>query len=879
VKSACGHLSLANKIALFCGKLGDGSLRSSAHTTSVNLIYTWMRSNSSFLQLMTQSVHQGKISSREELDGLMYFLFRLIEQDPQLKHNNDFKTLADECLAKQNIGPLASALRVHYTDYKDKMSHSLVLGKDNIAMDDIKNLLPGGRHDNDSENFREISIVPTPAELLCKLQTYIPSTFHPPSADKAISISPKEASRLEVTFIDRHFRLLREDMVGPLREELHKALNDDYTRLMRLHGRVYVCNVTTKPSPNIQIEVDMSKGLAERIKKLKPHERSTYWDNGQGRRCLSKQSLVILGRGDHIVALGVVVERDSAKMAKHTKLQVGIEFQRSSLDTVIPFLGTVGLPGAPHLADWLYSSSISYFNYEPVLKRLKKIPTVPFREELVLGLGDQLHSLPHARQPLSNSLRQKVESDPSQLAAVEAALRTRVALVQGPPGTGKTHVGVVIANAILASSPSTTILTMCYTNHALDNFLEALLDSGVHPDKITRIGSEAKVSDRLKQCCLSERSQGNFSRSETGLWRLNKTNLEAADKNLNENVDKLTHQTWGAKWWSTVAVFLLEGSNEHRQAWKQLTVPLPSGEDEFHMVGKNNQNIEADYLWRQWYAGKDAGVFKKPGSQFVGGIWSLANQKRLDLVSEWHKEWQKPLLCEITDLFKTLLDCDATQKGLRDSSRAKAATTARIIGCTTTSAAKNSRLLQEFSPDVVLIEEAGEILEAQVLATLTNNCQQLIMIGDHQQLRPKAENYELRKEARNGVDLDVSLFERLALTRPALETLNVQHRMAPCVSKYVRTLTYPRLQDHPSVSQREPLRGLKSSVVFLTHTYDEDQATDDDKIFSLSHTNKHEVDMAVAIAQYMLKQGYKCDQIGENEVFVCLLTCAIDYYF
>ena len=37
------------------------------------------------------------------------------------------------------------------------------------------------------------------------------------------------------------------------------------------------------------------------------------------------------------------------------------------------------------------------------------------------------------------------------------------------------------------------------------------------------------------------------------------------------------------------------------------------------------------------------------------------------------------------------------------------------------------------------------------------------MIGDHKQLRPKLECYELRKESGCQVDFDESLFERLAL--------------------------------------------------------------------------------------------------------------------
>jgi len=40
---------------------------------------------------------------------------------------------------------------------------------------------------------------------------------------------------------------------------------------------------------------------------------------------------------------------------------------------------------------------------------------------------------------------------------------------------------------------------------------------------------------------------------------------------------------------------------------------------------------------------------------------------------------------------------------------------------------------------IVVCEEAAEVLEAHVLASLTRNTEQLILIGDHEQLRPKVQ--------------------------------------------------------------------------------------------------------------------------------------------
>lgn len=46
-------------------------------------------------------------------------------------------------------------------------------------------------------------------------------------------------------------------------------------------------------------------------------------------------------------------------------------------------------------------------------------------------------------------------------------------MIQGPPGTGKTFVALRIVEMLLLNRVSNRpILVVCYTNHALDQFLE-----------------------------------------------------------------------------------------------------------------------------------------------------------------------------------------------------------------------------------------------------------------------------------------------------------------------------------------------------------------------------------------------------------------------
>lgn len=69
--------------------------------------------------------------------------------------------------------------------------------------------------------------------------------------------------------------------------------------------------------------------------------------------------------------------------------------------------------------------------------------------------------------------------DKSQADAIVHAFTHHVSLIQGPPGTGKTFVGVRIAQILLSNKHlwkgQGPIFVVCYTNHALDQFLSLIV--------------------------------------------------------------------------------------------------------------------------------------------------------------------------------------------------------------------------------------------------------------------------------------------------------------------------------------------------------------------------------------------------------------------
>ena len=174
-----------------------------------------------------------------------------------------------------------------------------------------------------------------------------------------------------------------------------------------------------------------------------------------------------------------------------------------------------------------------------------------------------------------------------------------------------------------------------------------------------------------------------------------------------------------------------------------------------------------------------------------------------------------------------------------------------VIGMTTTCAAKYRSILKEIRPRIVIVEEAAEVLEAHIIASLTSGCQHLILIGDHQQLRPTPAVYDLAKRYK----LDVSLFERMVNVGIQCETLNVQHRMRPEISALMKHI-YDDLENHESVEKYEDIKGMKKNMFFINHNYMEDSCNQ-----SHSHVNEHEAKFLVALCRHLMQQGYKAEQI------------------
>ena len=440
-------------------------------------------------------------------------------------------------------------------------------------------------------------------------------------------------------------------------------------------------------------------------------------------------------------------------------------------------------------------------------------------------------------------------------------------------GTGKSFIGALIAKAIHKFSTE-TILVVCYTNHALDQFLEDLLDVGIPADSVVRLGDFRKASVATQPLVLS---------AQQGIFRPGKNHLDVLDKRKGEIAGDATQlrdafESYRAEKVSKKELMeYLEFDLDSSVQPESFVLPKESGG--MAKVGKGGKTIDQHYLLDRWARGQDAGIYKREAESSFPEVWSMDHPARRQELERWKTNIIKERVAKVVDCGKEFNKTLAHIASLESEKDRMKLQGKRIIGCTTTAAAKHVQSIHSVSPGILLVEEAGEILESHVLTALGRKTEQLILIGDHKQLRPKA-HHDLSVEKGEGYDLNRSMFERLILKDYPHEILLQQHRMRPELSLLVRHLTYPDLTDAPSTKFRPDLRGFQDNLIFLNHEHPEDEIRDvadlRDENSTSSKRNEFEAKMTLRCVRYLGQQGYKTDQIVVLTPYVAQLRLLFD---
>ncbi len=407
----------------------------------------------------------------------------------------------------------------------------------------------GPRHDNDHIEITDINIMPTYQEIISLRSEYLPTN------DPSLFHLPRIHERL-----DREFRLLREDNIRQLRDAVHAQLdimqkNDG--SLLR-SKRNSLKNYVYDDAAVEDISFDKTRGmnLLVRIHQAasgrNPQKRGDWWAHS---KILQAGAFVCMVSEKGSILFCVVADEtiiSSSQEIKKTNIALG--FQSMTKQGKRPSLADDGISSYLylHLAEAKKDNMLQSLYWYRDVGSFEKLCVVEFPGVLLPSFKHTLESLQlmsrqldlpftefiapsqngqgtHVGPPLYTTRRgfefdltcltnddtklqhsprkpldpQELEShstlDATQSCALLDSLSRCLALVQGPPGTGKSYTGEKIIKVLLANKEAAglgPIICVCYTNHALDQLLEHLLDTGVK--QIVRIGSQSK-SERLKK--------------------------------------------------------------------------------------------------------------------------------------------------------------------------------------------------------------------------------------------------------------------------------------------------------------------------------------------------------------------------------------------
>ncbi|RLN90337.1 hypothetical protein BBJ28_00013206 [Nothophytophthora sp. Chile5] len=779
----------------------------------------------------------------------------------------------------------------------------------------------GPRHDNDHREIRDIQLLPTTEECLTPEPPLLPGNF--PFHVNAHWLPPGPER-----WVDTHFRLFREDLCGTIRtclQDLAQRLVE--TRRGLTGGRLRDSDVDYNVYPVVKAEMTLrhtdsrherdrerrvqrhglcldvsfphptaaqmsGKKTAKATKKDKVSTRRGLWEKTGWLPYNGMVALVKYADGALQVVFCHIVERDPDRLVQDVSEVTLQPFEMSDFATLERWQSFASLQqeqqqNRPCML-LLEFNKVFLVAYEPVLRALQSIQPaeMPFLEYLApeaphegeatmeaplycykdefrfdlgaaLRAGDGVAAGRLLLNPLDERNRAGCEAalvrhstlERDQAKALVRALSSRVACIQGLPGSGKSFIGTILTQIIVEAKVA-PVLIVCYTNHALDQFLCNLLDIGI--TSLVRVGGQCK-EPRLEKYNLSKLPKT----SQRYELKLLYEELDR-DADLIEQVSRDLNAESRRPTWKSLKWFLETNFPDHFDDFEERSADIFA--DGWEVAG-------CDDILEFWLQGQDgAPARRRNPMRGRSNVWQWSVEERHAAVVEWDGDMRA------SRVEKLVAAQEAYRETLNklDTVRSQADVTllqrVQIIGMTTTGVAKNQQKIAAVAPRVVICEEAGEVLEAQLMACLSPSCQQLVLIGDHKQLRPHIAEYGLSVESSVGqrFALDVSLFERLVAPTSGLPwwVLTEQHRMRPQISQLLRMQFYPELRDAKETNEYPPLLGVDKNVYFVTHDHPEDNAAGAPGATARSHSNAYEVAYLVATLRYLLQQGYHTSDIA-----------------
>lgn len=291
---------------------------------------------------------------------------------------------------------------------------------------------PGGRHDNDFADYREVKILPTPDEF---------SSTERPFYRRADVIESVELGQRGMVHIDNQFRLLREDLLGELRNDYQIAIGAKRGRRRTvLNGLKFVglyCGLERSRRP-CSVQLLCTNDIPQ-WKNVDAKQRKKYLT--ENRSFLKHQSLGCLVSNGGIVGFATV-DRDEDQLLRKPPILVLRVADRISFDKLL---------FASKFSQDLQFVQVdtAVFAYEPILRCLQNMTDVPLHDQLLdlhpgacevlsgIHPGHIFNAISERRgQNLQDLLgtSQSVNLDAAQVESLLNGISKRASLIQGPPG-------------------------------------------------------------------------------------------------------------------------------------------------------------------------------------------------------------------------------------------------------------------------------------------------------------------------------------------------------------------------------------------------------------------------------------------------------------
>lgn len=587
--------------------------------------------------------------------------------------------------------------------------------------------------------------------------------------------------------------------------------------------------------------------------------------------------------------------------------QVLVEFPGllfTSFDPVLKCLQQVSKTGNVPFPKWLAPSTVYEYSLGSTPGHVYVPPPLYMTKPgMVLDLksitGDQPLTYSITKEFHAGDLQRTTTLDHGQCEALVASLSRELALIQGPPGTGKSYLGVQIVKILLDNRDEAKIgpiicvsvppfirvcypfclingnltfrffFTRCYTNHALDQFLEHLLEDGI--TKIVRIGSRSK-SEAVASLSLHNVAQ-RVDRTKLEGYQIAKArnNLIEVEKTVQEACGQLLNP-YDAK----VLKGYLETSNP--RAFTELF----DEEDEEGWIRHTNKSRSnrsgAQRVIEDWVEGRGfaaSAAFRqtnRPIEQLLtASVLGMSRLERMRVLEHWYEEMKELASSKLLQGTEDHATERQTLTRLYQEQERRCLQDSHVIGVTTTGFASHSELIRSVNAKVLICEEAAEVLEAHILSALLPGMEHAILIGDHLQLRPQIMNHDFSMENPRGGEaygLDTSLFERAAEIESydgkkfPVARLDTQRRMHPSIANLIRNTLYSDLRDFPSTANHPTVTGMARRLFWMDHREPEAGA-DKLELIQTSHANDFEADMVVELVRHLSRQGvYKSGEIA-----------------